>query len=55
LASCLRVNLTMQDLRMLTYVDVMKILVSSIDKNEERHTEKTAKIATQVDIDRLLA
>lgn len=48
LASCLRVGLTISDLKELTYVDVMKILLAFIG---ERKPEKKA---TQNDIDKLL-
>ena len=48
-ATCLRVGLTISDLKMLTYVDVTKILLSfiTIQKSNERK-------ATQKDIDELL-
>lgn len=45
----------MQDLKMLTYVDVMKILVSFIDKKEKTPSQNNVRMATQADIDRLLA
>jgi hypothetical protein len=45
-ASCLRIGLALQDLKILTYVDVMKILLSFIDIKENK--------ATQQDINRLL-
>ena len=48
LGSCLRVGLHIADLKELTYVDVMKILVTFITDNS------TSKEATQSDIDKLL-
>lgn len=45
----------MQDLKILTYVDAMKILVSFIDKKEKIPNQNGARMATQADIDRLLA
>jgi hypothetical protein len=48
IASCLRIGLTLQDLKILNYVDVMKILLSYIGSGNK------SKKATQSDIDRLL-
>lgn len=48
IGSCLRVGLHIADLKELTYVDVMKILVTFITDNS------TSKKATQSDIDKLL-
>ena len=50
LASCLRVGLHIADLKELTYVDVMKILITFISDNSKALTKE----ATQNDIDRLL-
>lgn len=50
LLACLRLGLTMQDLRFLTYVDVMKIFLSIETKKKDTGVRK----ATQSDIDRLL-
>ena len=47
---CLKVGLTIQDLKFLTYVDVMKIFLSIDTKKEITGPRK----ATQSDIDRLL-
>ena len=50
LLACLRLGLTIQDLKFLTYIDVMKIFLSI----ETKKTEKTRyKEATQADWDRL--
>lgn len=51
LLACFRLGLTIQDLRFLTYVDVMKIFLSIETKKAE---SSDARKATQVDIDRLL-
>ena len=48
LGSCLRIGLHIADLKELTYVDVMKILITFITDNS------TSKEATQSDIDKLL-
>lgn len=54
LLACLRLGLAMQDLRFLTYVDVMKIFLS-IESNKTETKEKSGiRKATQADIDRLL-
>lgn len=50
LLACLRLGLTMQDLRFLTYVDVMKIFLSIETKKNDTKVRK----ASQADIDRLL-
>lgn len=50
LLACLRLGLTIQDLRFLTYVDVMKIFLSIETKRKNSEVRK----ATQADIDRLL-
>ena len=48
-ASCLRSGLQLSDLEKITYIDVMKILLSFIDDNDLEQ-----RCATQSDIDRLL-
>ena len=53
LLSCLRLGLTVQDLKILTYVDVMKIFLSISNKKSETKDTGVRK-ATQADIDRLL-
>ena len=50
LLACLRLGLTIQDLRFLTYVDVMKIFLS-IESKKEKKTKY--KESTQADWDRL--
>lgn len=50
LLACLRLGLTIQDLRFLTYIDVMKIFLSIETEKKDTRTRK----ATQADIDRLL-
>ena len=50
LLACLRMGLTIQDLKFLTYVDILKIFLSIERKKEESKIKK----ATQADIDRLL-
>ena len=50
LLACLRLGLTIQDLKLLTYVDVMKIFLSIETKKKDTGVRK----ATQSDIDRLL-
>ena len=51
IAYCLRVGLSLNDLKMLSYVDVMKIILSFIDKSENQKTNY--KMATQADWDKL--
>lgn len=51
LLACLKLGLTIQDLNILTYVDVLKIFLS-IETNETSRNE--IRKATQADIDRLL-
>ena len=49
IASCLSAGLSIQDLKLLTYVDVLKILVSLIPGSKEK-----GEMATQSDIDNFL-
>lgn len=49
LSACLSIGLTIQDLKILNYVDVMKIFISLTNKET-----KQEKKATQRDIDMLL-
>ena len=50
LLACFRLGLTIQDLKFLTYVDIMKIFLSIETKKKDTGARK----ATQADIDRLL-
>lgn len=45
-------GLTLQDLKILTYVDVLKIFLSFSDKS--KNDDNDVKTATQNDIDKLL-
>lgn len=49
LLACLRLGLTIQDLKILSYTDIMKIFLSIETKKDEK-----IRTATQADIDRLL-
>ena len=48
-ATCLRIGLTINDLKQMTYVEIMKILITLMPQKEEK-----TKKATQADIDRFL-
>lgn len=50
MASCLRIGLTIKDLKEITYIEAMKILYSMVDKKENN----TVRKATQADIDKFL-
>lgn len=50
IVSCLRIGLSLNDLKILTYIDIMKILLSYIKPSKKNST----KTASQIDIDRLL-
>ena len=50
LLACLRLGLTIQDLKFLTYVDIIKIFLSIERKKKDTGVRK----ASQADIDRLL-
>ena len=54
LLACLRLGLTIQDLRFLTYVDVMKIFLSIESREGAKGSTSAVREATQADIDRLL-
>ena len=49
---CLLANITIDNLRTITYVDAMKILLSSIPDKESDNKSRTRK-ATQEDMDRM--
>lgn len=53
LAACLRIGLRIKDLKILTYVDVLKIFISFFDNDKEE--ENTTRMATQEDIQNLVA
>ena len=50
IVSCLRVGLTIDDLKEITYIEAMKILYSTIEKKKNKKVRK----ATQADWDRLM-
>ena len=55
LSSCLRIGLTLNDLKKLTYVEVMKTMISYLDfKKDEKNKKSNVIEATQADIDRFL-
>lgn len=49
LLSCYKIGLNINDMKLLTYVDVMKMFISMLGIDN-----KSSKCATQKDIDRLL-
>lgn len=51
LLTCINLKLTIQDLKILTYIDVIKMLVLTLDIVKE---DKEYRKATQADIDKLL-
>lgn len=54
LLACFRLGLTIQDLRFLTYVDIMKIFLSIESREGAKGSTSAVREATQADIDRLL-
>ena len=54
IATCLRVGLTIDDLKVLTYVDALKIVSSFLPDKVEENTSENTREANQQDIDRLL-
>lgn len=54
LLACLRLGLTIQDLRFLSYVDVIKIFLSIEPRKNKKVVTSGVRKATQADIDRLL-
>ena len=54
LLSCLKIGLKLEDLKILTYIDVLKILISFCDEDEETE-QKGARQATQEEIQKLVA
>ena len=57
LSTCLRMGLRIEDLKILTYVDVLKILISFIGKDNKKEsvTKNGVREATQEDIQREVA
>ena len=53
LISCLQLKLTINDLKILTYIDVMKMIILTLNTINE-NTDKQSRKATQSDIDKLL-
>ena len=52
LISCLRIGLRLEDLKFLTYIDVLKMFISFIGKSEKQDGTREA---TQEDIQNLVA
>ena len=50
IVSCLRIGLTIEDLKEITYIEAMKMLYSTIEKKKTKKIRK----ATQADWDRLM-
>ena len=57
LSTCLRMGLRIEDLKILTYVDVLKILISFIGKDNKKEsvTKNGVREATQEHIQRVVA
>ena len=53
ITTCLRIGLRIEDLKQLTYVDVLKILISFIGKNDKK--EDGVRKATPEEIKNLVA
>lgn len=53
-AATLKIGLTVEDLRTLTYVDILKIFISFLQKDKDKTTNGTRK-ATQEEINQLVA
>lgn len=54
LTACLRIGLKIEDLKILTYIDVLKIFITIFNNNEKE--EKTGtRIATKKDIEKMVA
>lgn len=51
LVSCLKIKLTVQDLKILTYIDVIKMLISTLHETKK---DKNCRKATQADIDNFM-
>ena len=54
LAACLRIGLRIEDLKILTYVDVYKIFISFFN-SEETEENNSVRQATQEDIKNIVA
>ncbi|HIY56850.1 MAG TPA: hypothetical protein H9829_01430 [Candidatus Tetragenococcus pullicola] len=54
LAACLKIGLKIDDLKILTYIDILKIFISFL-KNRTEDEDKEIKEATSKDIQNLVA
>lgn len=54
LISCLQLKLTIEDLKILTYIDVMKMFVLTLNTTKSENNIDQTRKATQADIDKLL-
>lgn len=54
LISCLQLKLTIEDLKILTYIDVMKMFVLTLNITKNENRDKQVREATQADIDKFL-
>ena len=55
IVTCLRIGLKIEDLKQLTYVDVLKILISFIGKDNKKEEKNGVREATPEDIRKLVA
>ncbi len=53
-ATALKIGLTIEDLKELTYVDILKIFISFLQKDKDK-TKNGARKATQEEINQLVA
>lgn len=53
-ATTLKIGLTIEDLRTLTYIDILKIFISFLQKDKEKSTNGVRK-ATKEEINQLVA
>ena len=53
IASCLSIGLSLQDLKDLTYIDVLKILLSYLRGSKKEYQKEDIRQATQKDWDML--
>lgn len=55
LTACLRIGLRIEDLKILTYIDVLKIFVTIFNNNDDKEKSTGTRNATKKDIEKMVA
>lgn len=55
LTACLRIGLRIEDLKILTYIDVLKIFITIFNNNDDKEESTGTRNATKKDIEKMVA